>query len=622
MKSCREAAQEWNTTERAVTRWCTEGRIEGAVKQGRKWFLPDDALKPGDLRFRTGFYSKMIIERKPLPIGISDYVRAQRDYYYVDKTKMIRVFLDQRPQVTLFTRPRRFGKTLNMDMLRVFFEKSEEDTSVYFRDKDIWKSGERYTKEQGKYPVIFLTFKDLKYDSWQETVTRIRGLLQTEYGRHPELQNSDRLADYEKKYYEMVLNGEADETELSSSLEYLSRMLYEHHGIAPVIIIDEYDTPIQEGFSAGFYDQITGFMRNFFSGAFKDNRYLSYGFLTGILRIAQESIFSGLNNLMVDTIMDSAYEDCFGFTETEVRKLLAYYGAGEKYQEVKEWYDGYLFGDTRIYNPWSVISYAGKNCVPQAYWVNTGKNEILDDVLKNADTDLTERLYVLLSGDKVVARIDENVVYRSLAEDPSNIYSLLLSAGYLKAENRKMAADGTWICEVSVPNKELGSVYRSEVLGHLISAGAVQRSTADAIAEGLYAGNSELLEKAAAAYLEKTISYYDAGSEAFYHGLLLGLAAMMDTDYKVLSERESGDGRYDICLIPRRTGIPGILIEIKWGRNLSDEQLAELSEEAYAQIEERNYAAEMKQEGIKDILKLGAAFSGKKVKMTSSASAS
>ena len=255
-------------------------------------------------------------------------------------------------------------------------------------------------------------------------------------------------------------------------------MLASHYDKAPVIIIDEYDTPIQEGYSKDFYDEIIGFMRNFFSGAFKDNKNLSYGFLTGILRIAQESIFSGLNNLTVNSVMDEEYDSFFGFTESEVKAMLSYYGVSDKEEELKDWYDGYLFGSEEIYNPWSVINYISKGCLPQAYWVNTRKNEILDDVLRVATDDITERLYDLLQGERVVARIDQNVVYRSLAEDPANIYSLLLVAGYLKTPKKELQADGSYLCEVSIPNREIAAVYKSEILSHFLQTGAITRTTA------------------------------------------------------------------------------------------------------------------------------------------------
>lgn len=481
MKTCKEKAAEWGISERTVNNLCNNKRIPGAVKVGKSWQIPDDAERPIDKRIKSGNYmnSAAVTEKKALPIGISDYIRAQSEYYYVDKTLLIKEFLDKKPLVSLFTRPRRFGKTLNMDMLRVFFEISKEDTSVYFKDKAIWQCGREYTKHQGQYPVIFLTFKDVKFDSWEATIDKIRGLLQVEFGRHLELKESDKLAEYEIEYFSKILEAKANEVELTSSLENLSRMLFKHYGKAPIIIIDEYDTPIQEGYAEDFYDAIIRFMRNFFSGAYKDNKNLSYGFLTGILRIAQESIFSGLNNLTVNSVMDEDYDRFFGFTYPEVHQMMEYYGVSDKDEELKDWYDGYRFGNTEIYNPWSVINYISKGCIPQAYWVNTGKNEILEDVLKSATDDVTEKLYALLQGERVIARIDQNVVYRSLSEDTENIYSLLLVAGYLKALTKELQGDGSYLCEVSIPNREIAAVYKNEIFSHLLQIGAITRTTAE-----------------------------------------------------------------------------------------------------------------------------------------------
>lgn len=617
MKTCKEKALEWNVSPRSVNDMCKKGRIQGAIKEKGSWLIPDDSPKPMDGRVSNGKYIKKNMvakaEVKSLPIGISDYVRAQEEYYYVDKTLLIKEFLDQKPLVSLFTRPRGFGKTLNMDMLRVFFEISDKNTSKYFADKNIWQCGEEYRSHQGKYPVIFLTFKDVKFDTWDATIDKIRGLLQEEYGRHQELLNSDKLSQYEKKYFTKIISATANEVELTSSLERLSKMLASHYDKAPVIIIDEYDTPIQEGYSKDFYDEIIGFMRNFFSGAFKDNKNLSYGFLTGILRIAQESIFSGLNNLTVNSVMDEEYDSFFGFTESEVKAMLSYYGVSDKEEELKDWYDGYLFGSEEIYNPWSVINYISKGCLPQAYWVNTGKNEILDDVLRVATDDITERLYDLLQGERVVARIDQNVVYRSLAEDPANIYSLLLVAGYLKTPKKELQADGSYLCEVSIPNREIAAVYKSEILSHFLQTGAITRTTANKIAESLYANDYKKLQSAIEEYMDKSISFFDGGAEGFYHGLMLGLIALMDNQYKIKSNRESGDGRFDVSLIPREKRYPGIILELKWKEKLSDVELEKWSNEALKQIGELRYDSEMKEDGITEILKFGIAFSGKKV---------
>ena len=617
MMTCKEKAIEWGVSVRTVNDLCKKGKIPGAEKRGTAWYIPDDIVKPADGRIRSGRYlkSKAESEKRPLPIGISDYVRAQSEYYYVDKTLLIRDFLDRKALVSLFIRPRRFGKTLNMDMLRVFFEISDEDTSRYFTEKAIWKCGTQYREHQGKYPVIFLTFKDVKFDSWDATFAKISELLQEEFGRHSELADSDKLEKYERVYFQKVMEGKASEVDLSASLQKLSKMLTEHYAVAPIIIIDEYDTPIQEGYAKEFYYEIVGFMRNFFSGGFKDNRNLSYGFLTGILRIAQESIFSGLNNLTVNSVMDEEFDEFFGFTEAEVQEMLKYYGVQEKETELKEWYDGYCFGRQEIYNPWSVINYISKGCLPQAYWVNTGKNEVLEDVLRTATGEITEKLYSLLQGERVIARIDQNVVYRSLTEDPANIYSLLLVAGYLKTLKKDLQGDGAWLCEVAIPNREIAAVYKNEILSHLLQIGAITRTTANKIAESLYASDLRGLQKGITEYMNKSISFYDSGAEGFYHGLVLGLIAMMDNQYKIKSNRESGDGRYDISMFPRDAKYPGIIMELKSEKDLNDKALESLAAEALQQIDDKRYDSEMKEEGVTSILKLGIAFSGKKVRI-------
>lgn len=617
MISCRDLAEMWNVSERTVSGLCKNGKIPGAVKAGRDWQIPADAEKPADKRVKSGAYRKKTMSTLSMPIGISDYKKAQAGYYYVDKTLMIRDVLDRKAQVSLFTRPRRFGKTLNMDMLRVFFEISEEDTSVYFKDKKIWNCGDEYVSHQGKYPVIFLTFKDVKFDSWEATLDKITILLQAEFGRHRELFESDILADFEKEYLGRIMSGSASEVELSASLENLSRMLHEYHKKAPIIIIDEYDTPIQEGFPRDYYEKIVGFMRNFFSGGFKDNSHLSFGFLTGILRIAQESIFSGLNNLDVNSVLDDEYSQYFGFTAREVKDMLSAYHAEASYGELCDWYDGYLFGATEIFNPWSVISYISRKCVPQAYWANTGRNEILDEVLNSAAPDVLEKLEELLQGGTAIARIDMNVIYPSLNEDPANIYSLLLAAGYLKAVKGYVQSTGAYICQIVIPNKEISAVYRNEILNHLIRCGAVKRSSAEKVAESLYIKDQEKLQDALTEYLDRTISYYDAGSESFFHGLTAGMLALMDDQYKVTSNRESGDGRYDICLYPRTRQLPGILIEVKCDKSISEEHLERRAKEALEQINKKHYDTEMKKDGITDIVKYGIAFSGKRVRIVS-----
>lgn len=610
----KEAAAAWGITERRVNELCKTGRIEGAYKEGKLWYIPNDARKPTDKRSRNQTINDEAASmRKPLPIGVSDYKDACTNYYYVDKTMLIKEFLDERPKVSLFTRPRRFGKTLNMDMLRVFFEKTEEDTSIYFKEKKIWSCDEGYRKQQGKYPVIFLTFKDVKFQTWNETFKNILDVLSAEFDRHCVLADSPKCSQSEKEYYHKVVGKKTDEIELVVALKMLSLMLHKHYNTAPIIIIDEYDTPIQQGHVKGFYDEVIGFMRNLFSGGLKDNSHLSYGFLTGILRVAKESIFSGLNNLKINSILDDRYSKYFGFTSDEVKEMANYYGASDKYRELCEWYDGYRFGNTDIFNPWSVIGYFNNNCRPKAFWQSTGSNEIIGEVLALATPDIMKRLELLMQGKSFVTHIDTGVIYPQIQKEPSSIYSFLLVAGYLKAINYDQPYGEDYMCEVALPNKEISFVYSKEILSQLDTV--IPRSTAIEIQEAIYKMDVDELQNKLQKFLLQSISFHDAASESFYHGLVLGLCAMMDDRYQVDSNRESGDGRFDIQMMPINKQLPGILIELKVGKEKTESQLEKLAQEALQQMNDRRYDTDMKAQGVQLVLKYGIAFSGKKVRM-------
>ena len=607
----KEAAKYWDISERRVTTLCREGRISGAKKQGRIWTIPVDADKPEDNRVRTGEYKKR--DLLPLPIGVSDFCEAVKNYYYIDKTMLIKDFLDELPKVSLFTRPRRFGKTLNMDMIRTFFEKSEKDTSIYFMDKKIWKCGEKYQAYQGKYPVIFITFKDVKCETWDETYSKILHLIRLEFERHSELADSEKLSDFDKKYYDRILNGDVDISELQMSLLRLSQMLDEHHGIAPIIIIDEYDTPIQQGHMKDFYDKVILFMRNLFSGGLKDNKHLSYGFLTGILRVAKESIFSGLNNLKINSILDNRYSEYFGFTAYEVKKMAEYYGRYDKYDEICAWYDGYRFGKSEIFNPWSVINYFSNDCEPRAFWQATGSNEIIGEILEAADEDIYERLNKLLQGKNFLTYIDTDVIYPEIKNNPSSIYSFLLVAGYLKIVKTSLSYSGDYMCEVALPNKEIAFVYNKEILQKLDKI--IPQSTAVAIQEAIFMKDMYGLKQQLQKLLIQSVSCFDTAGENFYHGFVLGLCALMDNRYFVTSNREAGEGRYDIQLMPRDDSMPAILIELKYKKECSEKELQNLSIKALEQINNKKYDTDMKAKGIKNIIKYGVAFCGKRVEI-------
>lgn len=615
MRDVKTTAELWGISTTRVARLCRDGKIAGAVKEGKSWLIPEGAVKPADGRMRGAREAGLSDDEKrlPLPIGISEYRLASTQYYYIDKTMLIKEFLDERPMVSLYTRPRRFGKTLNMDMIRTFFEKTEEDTSVLFQDKLIWGCGEEYQAYQGKYPVIFVSFKDIKFNTWDQTFEMLKAVIGNEFVRHGELETSEHCSDADREYYREVAGGKADAVALSRAFDVLSRMLCKHHGVEAIIIIDEYDIPIQQGHTHEFYDEVIDFMRNLFSGGLKDNKYLAYGFLTGILRVAKESIFSGLNNLVIHSVIDDKYSRYFGFTRDEVERMAAYYRAEDKLDELAEWYDGYRFGETEIFNPWSVINYFSIGCKPRAFWQATGSNEIISEVIAGADEDIYERLERLLQGEKFTTLIDTGVIYPQIQNNPSTIYSFLLVAGYLKAENVDISSSGDFMGEVSLPNREIKAVYNKEILQKL--DGIVSQSSAVSIQEAVYANDVPRLQKSLEKLLLQSASSFDTAGEMFFHGLFLGICALFDDRYYLTSNRESGEGRFDIQLMPKDDSRPGILIELKAEKYLSDAQLEGLAESALKQINDRKYDTEMKTRGIKTIIKYGVAFSGRKVKI-------
>ena len=350
----------------------------------------------------------------PLPVGTTNYKKICEDSYYVDKTLLIKEILDEKVNVALFTRPRRFGKTLNMDMLRTFFEKTAEDTGRYFQDKKIWQQGEKYTNHQGQYPVIFLSLKDIKARKWQYAFDALKYIISVEYMRHSELKRSSELEEADIELYNRIVKNQAGYMEYVFSLQALSRMLHQHHKQAPVIIIDEYDTPIQEGFVNGYYDDAVEFIRSFFSAALKDNPHARQIVMTGILRIAKESIFSGLNNIRVFSVLDKKFSEFFGFTTSEVQQIAAYYEQTDKLPELKAWYDGYKFGDTEIFNPWSVINYFSNNCQAMPYWVQTSANTIIQEILKTYNDDTYRNLHALLGKTEVQSIVRTNIIYPKL----------------------------------------------------------------------------------------------------------------------------------------------------------------------------------------------------------------
>ena len=582
--SCESAAKKMGVSARRIQQMCKQKEIVGAIKDGRNWLIPDNAI---------------LSPKKPLPIGVSDFKSATTNYYYVDKTLLIRDFLNAIPMVSLFTRPRRFGKTLNMDMLRVFFEKTSDNTSIYFKDKYIWQCGDYYTKHQGQYPVIFLSFKDVKCSSWQETFQKISKLISLEFMRHDELESSFVLSSYEKEQYHRFASENINEVDCQMGLQLLSLLLHKHYNKECVIIVDEYDTPIQQGHLCDFYNEIVDFMRNFFSGGLKDNPHLAFVFLTGVLK---ESIFSGMNNLKTNSILDNSYSSYFGFTNEEVKDMLAYYEYEDKYQEILEWYDGYRFGNTEIFNPWSVINYISDQCFPKAFWQSTGSNDIIGEIIGTATPEITENLYKLFCGNTITTYVDTSVIYPEVQNNPYSIYSFLLVAGYLKVAAIYPQNDGNYMCDVAIPNKEILYVYEKEVLNR-----TNQNNVSISIHQAIFSKDTRKLQSLLEDFMLKSISTMDGANEAFYHGMMLGLCAVLGSQYKVRSNRESGLGRFDVELLPMIQGIPGFIFEFKHTKDINVD-LDSLANSALKQIDDMKYDTELKDFGVKNIVKIGIAF--------------
>ncbi len=602
--SANELAQKLNLSSRRITGLCNKGYFDGAYKEGKSWRIPN---KPFYINDNTLTYD---CGNLPLPIGISSFKEIAASYYYVDKTNLIKDIIDEKAKVSLFTRPRRFGKTLNMDMLKCFFEKSDEDTSKYFVDKDIWSYGKKYQDYQGKYPVIYITFKDVKYDNYDGAISSIKDIFKREILRH--LYLLDKCNKYDKKQIDKIIDGNINESELANVLLDLTIMLYKYHNKQVVIILDEYDTPINEGYVYGYYDQIINFMRNMFSSCLKDNSYLAFGFLTGILRVSKESIFSGLNNLKVNSLIEDKYSSYFGFTSEEVLNMASYYGLSNKYNEIINWYDGYRFGNTQIFNPWSIINYFNNNGEFKPYWQSTGSNEIIGEIINNCDNETIDKLYSLINGNSITTYIDNGVIYPMIKDNPSTIYSFLLVAGYLKIDEKYIDDNGNTICKLSIPNKEIISIYRKEILNRLDNIFPSRIVTS--ISEAVFNKDTNKLEELLKELLINSVSYFDTYQENFYHGFMLGICTLFNGVY-VSSNIESGNGRLDIELKPKNKELPGVIIELKYCKNSKD--LIKLAKQALKQINNNKYDTNMKKQGVKDIIKYGVAFSGKEVEIVS-----
>ena len=549
-------------------------------------------------------------KKLPLPVGISSYIHICSKCYCVDKTLLIKEILDQESLVTLFTRPRRFGKTLNMNMLKVFFEKTNDDTSIYFKDKKIWACGKEYQEHQGKYPVIFISFKDTKYDNWKEVYDAICDVIVEECLRHEYLLDSTKLTEREKKSFEKILEQDITKNGYANAFRKLSKLLYKHYNMKPIVIIDEYDMPIQQGYNNGFYNKIVEFTRNMYSAVFKDNDTIYKGFLTGVLRVSKESIFSGFNNPKTVTVLDEKYSQYFGFTHDEVKTMAQYYNAVDKYSEICEWYDGYKIGEIEIFNPWSVINYFDNECKVKPYWVNTASNDIIKELILFNDDIINAKLQDLLLGKPIDTIVDTNIVYPTLKTSKDAIFSFLLLTGYLKATPKEITLDGEYVYELTIPNKEVLYAYKKEILS-IISV-TISPEIITTITKMIISGETENLQSFLEKLFLESASFYDS-SESFYHGLMFALCVIASRNYDVTSNRESGLGRYDIMMMPKNKSLPGIIIEIKTSKKCSLERLKILAKTVLKQIDEEKYDTEMIKDDMRTIYKFGIAFSGKHV---------
>ena len=552
--------------------------------------------------------------RIQMPIGISDYKEAKEGYYVIDKTDFIRKLLDNHKKVTLFTRPRRFGKTLTMSMLDYFFsiDKKEESKNL-FSGLAIERAGTAYMAQRGTYPVIFLTLKGVLSDTWEEEYGLFTFFIQQEYMKHGYLWQSETLNPLEKAYYERIASGTAKPFEYQVSLLQLTKFLARHFKKQPIVLIDEYDVPLQGAYQYGFYDKAITFFRGWYANTLKDNSALHFAVLTGVLRIAKESIFSGLNNLDVYSVLANEYSDVFGFTTAEVAQIAADLQVEDKVQELKQWYDGYTFGQTEIYNPWSVIQYMSKQCVPAPYWIRTSDNGILRHLLHQATAIQIADLERLLQGKTVAASVNDNVVYRTLAGEQKALYTLLLTTGYLTVDKTIDYADSRYL--LRIPNEEIKRVYRLEILDTV--AKHLDRDTFEDLFDSLLAGKTESFALTLQHIVKQFVSTYDtAQPESFYHGFMLGMTALFLTkNYTVESNRESGYGRFDVAIFPRDVTKAGVILEFKIAK--SEKELEAKANEALQQIREKSYITAFEKRQIARVWTYGIAFYGKHVTVVS-----
>lgn len=546
---------------------------------------------------------------KILSIGIDDFKELiNGNNYYIDKSNLIGKLIDENNKATLITRPRRFGKSLNMSMIKYFFEKPIEDNRYLFNDLEVSKN-DKYMQEQGKYPVISLSFSFLKNDNFEDNISSFSEYMADVFEYEEKYMDFDKLTPREKNKWNKFINCESTQTDLITSIQFLSKCLEKSTNEKVIILIDEYDVPLDNAYFNGFYNKMINFIRILFESAIKGNNSLKMAILTGCLRISKESIFTGMNNLVVYSVVDKPYSQYYGFTEQEIKQMLKYYNLQDKFETVKLWYDGYLYGNQEIYNPWSVINYV-KNLIndtsiqPSAYWSNSSSNSIIRKLIVESSVEIKNDLENLVNGDVITKPLYENMTYKEMETNKPTIWSFLLHTGYLKLLKSFRNEGGTQLMgNFSIPNFEILTIFNDEIQ-HWIND-ILRKNDNTYILNAMLEKNPKLLEKYINDWLYKTISYHDAKErESFYHGLLLGLFSNFE-NFKVVSNRESGNGRFDIVLKDYQYNT-AIILELKVADTKKD--LITESSKALNQIDNNNYDTELINDGYTNILKYGIAF--------------
>ncbi|HSN99689.1 MAG TPA: AAA family ATPase [Candidatus Nanopelagicales bacterium] len=554
-----------------------------------------------------------------LPIGISDFREIREGgFEYIDKSGLLVEMLDQAGiKVLLLPRPRRFGKTVNLSMLRYFFEKRPEDLSHLFEGLAVWNAGDAYRQHFQRYPVIFLTFREVKATTFEECWSELKKKIRVLYGEHRALLEGEALREYERRDYQAILDDTAEPVLYRSALGDLSRYLHRATGERAMILIDEYDEPIHAGFVNGYTSEILDFFRAFLTSGLKDNTSLARGVVTGILRIARESIFSGLNNITVFSLLRWEFSTSFGFTEPEVHILLEKAGRLDMIDDVRQAYNGYLFGRTVVYNPWSVLNFlASESKTTAGYWVSVSANEIVRDLLIHHALDVKDDLTVLLQGGSVEQKLDENVALQSLPHNERALWSLLVFSGYLRAEPVETGGTEVPPYRLSIPNREVREVYTTTFHDWLTDRLRGHGGSLHLLTRALFEGDEDALEEQLRAFARDVLSYHDAGllaPESLYHGFVAGLCAALEPGHRVRSNRESGKGRPDVLILPIKPGDPGVVLELQVARR--KKTLDQALDEGTAQAEENDYAAEVRAAGADPVHVFVIAFDGKEVRV-------